>query len=104
MQCLAASSSVSPASLVERNQLLGDVCIREPAPAFLQDSSDDFLSWAPLNNISGMGPAARQGPAVVLDATHARTLIFGGCAPGKLHGGCSSELWAHHLGPPAPSP
>ena len=86
-------------SFAERKQLLDGVCSSKfAAPAFLQEANDDFLSWAPLNNISGTGPTARQGPAVVLDAAHARTLIFGGCAPGKLHAGCSSELWAHHLG------
>ena len=42
-------------------------------------------------------PKARRNPAVVYDAAHSRTLVWGGCDPAHAHGGCSAQLYAHRL-------
>lgn len=105
-QCLADSSfSVVPSVTKERKKLLKNVCggVASDPPVFIQEPPDDYLTWTLAKSISGKAPPGLQGPAIVLDAAHARTLVFGGCDPGRTHGGCTSGLWAHHLGDPVRS-
>src|SRR5262249_22623330 len=47
----------------------------------------DGVDWTPMS--TGVGPAAREGSAMVFDAVRNRTLLFGGLAPW----GPASDAW-----------